>query len=159
MDAAWWRKKIVDPLVELLRQGVTPEKIALMVALGLALGVIPLIGLSSILCGLAAVVFRLNLPAIQLVNYLAYPLQIALIIPFLRLGAWMFGAPPIRATASEIVEMVRRDLPHTLVVFSTALLHALAAWLPLGFLAAGLLYLILTPVLRRMRRAYEGSLG
>jgi hypothetical protein len=39
----------------------------------------------------AAVVLRLNFPALQLVNYLVYPLQILLLWPFARLGKWLFG--------------------------------------------------------------------
>jgi len=36
---------------------------------------------------------RLNLPAIQLVNLVVYPLQLALLVPFLRAGAWLSIAP------------------------------------------------------------------
>ena len=70
--------------------GITPEKIALSVALGITLGVTPVLGSTSILCFLAAVVFRLNAPAIQLVNYFVYPLQFALLIPFIGIvrGRW-----------------------------------------------------------------------
>jgi len=35
---------------------------------------------------------RLNMPAIQAANYAAMPFQIALIIPFVRLGGWMFAS-------------------------------------------------------------------
>ena len=63
----------MDPILELLRQGVTPEKIALSLAFGLGLGIFPVLGVSTILCTVAAIVLRLNLPAIQLVNYLAAP--------------------------------------------------------------------------------------
>jgi uncharacterized protein (DUF2062 family) len=37
-------RKLVRPLVDLLRQGVSPEKIALSVALGVTLGVFPVLG-------------------------------------------------------------------------------------------------------------------
>ncbi len=82
MIAGWLRRKIVNPILDLLRQGITPEKIALSIALGLTLGVAPVLGSTSILCLLAAFVLGLNLPAIQLVNYLVYPLQLALLAPF-----------------------------------------------------------------------------
>jgi hypothetical protein len=36
-------RKLLQPFIELLKQGVTPEKIALTVALGISLGVIPVI--------------------------------------------------------------------------------------------------------------------
>lgn len=69
----FWRRRIVNPLVDLLRQGITSEKIALSIALGITLGITPVIGSTSILCFLAAILLGLNAPAIQLVNYLVYP--------------------------------------------------------------------------------------
>jgi len=47
-------------------QGLSADKIALIVALGLVLGAFPVYGCPTILCGLAAIVLRLNLPKPQL---------------------------------------------------------------------------------------------
>ena len=46
-------RKLVQPFIDLLKQGVTPEKIALTVALGITLGVTPVIGSTTMLCTLA----------------------------------------------------------------------------------------------------------
>jgi len=73
------------PLLALMRQGVTPEKLALSLSLGTAIGLIPILGVSTAICALLAVLLRLNMPAIQLVNYLLTPLQL---IPIhARIGA------------------------------------------------------------------------
>jgi len=81
---------------------MSPEAAALVVALGLALGVFPAPVCPTLFCAVAAAVLRLNAPAIQLVNYLAYPLQIALAAPFASLGGRLFGkaewAPAAKAT-------------------------------------------------------------
>src|ERR1700692_2676016 len=69
-----------------LRQGISPPRLALTLALGFVIGCIPLIGLPTGLCALIALAFRLNQPAIQAANYAAMPFQIALIVPFVRLG-------------------------------------------------------------------------
>ncbi len=42
---------------------MTPEKMALSLALGGALGVFPALGCTTLLCTLVAIVLRLNLPA------------------------------------------------------------------------------------------------
>jgi hypothetical protein len=42
---------------------------------------------------------RLNLPAIQAVNYLVYPLQIVLPAPFYSAGNWLFSNRNMPATA------------------------------------------------------------
>ena len=72
-------------------EGLSPHKIALIVAVGLVLGAFPVYGCPTLLCGLAAVALRLNLPALQLVNQMATPVQIALLLPFSRTGSWIFG--------------------------------------------------------------------
>jgi uncharacterized protein (DUF2062 family) len=147
-----WGRRVIRTFVDLLRQGITPEKIAFTIALGLSLGVTPVLGSTSLLCTLAAIMFRLNLPAIQLINYLAYPLQIALLIPFLRLGAWIFRAPPVQLSVTQIFEMIRRDVLHTIVVYWTATWHALIAWLILATLSTGVIYVGLVPILRQAKK-------
>jgi uncharacterized protein (DUF2062 family) len=72
-------------------EGLSPETIALVVAVGFALGIFPICGLPTILCALAAAILRLNLPAIQLMNQLSSPFQFALLIPLTRLGALIRG--------------------------------------------------------------------
>ena len=49
------RRRLVEPILELLRQGVTPEKIALSLAFGLGLGIFPVLGVSTMLCTLVAI--------------------------------------------------------------------------------------------------------
>jgi uncharacterized protein (DUF2062 family) len=145
------RRRLTGPLTVILKQGVTPEKIALSIALGVALGVFPVLGSTTILCALAAILLRLNLPAIQLVNYLIYPLQIALLLPLMRLGGWFFDADPIRFSPAQILAMIRTDLWQAVVTLGGATLHAVLAWLCLGPIVAVLLYLLLIPVLRGLR--------
>ena len=41
MSARWLRRRIVNPILDLLRQGITPEKVALSIALGLTLAAPP----------------------------------------------------------------------------------------------------------------------
>jgi hypothetical protein len=73
-------------------KGLSPETIALILALGLVLGVFPVFGCPTLLCAMAAVSFRLNLGAIQVVNQVSSPLQLALLIPLGRAGARILGA-------------------------------------------------------------------
>src|SRR5208282_6377489 len=79
-----------------LRQGISPRRLALTLALGFAIGCIPVVGIPTVLCSALALALRLNLPAIQAANYVAMPLQLALIVPFVRLGGWLVSADPAR---------------------------------------------------------------
>ena len=156
MRSSFLQRRLVVPILDLLRQGVTPEKIALSIALGITLGVTPVLGSTSLLCFVAAVLLRLNAPAIQLVNYLVYPLQFALLVPFIRMGEWMFAARPIRISVAQILHLVRADVWTAIALLWTATMHALVVWLALGSLASLLLYLVLAPTLRRLSRAAPG---
>ena len=66
---------------------LSPEAIALILALGLVLGVFPVFGFPTVLCAVAAFLCRINLPAIQLVNQICSTLQYLLLIPLGRAGA------------------------------------------------------------------------
>ena len=81
----FFKKKLFDPIMNLLMQGVTPEKIALSIAFGAVLGVFPILGSTVLLCTGATFIFRLNFVAIQIANYFIYPLQLILFIPFFQI--------------------------------------------------------------------------
>ncbi len=152
MKHAWIYRKIVLPIIELLRQGITPEKIALSIALGAALGVFPVLGSTTLLCAAAAVVLRLNLPAIQLVNYLMYPLQLILFLPFLQAGSRITRTAPITLSMKQVFGLIESDPWRLIKVLWSASLGAIFIWFVLSPVVIGLIYVTLIPLLRRLRR-------
>jgi len=150
------KERLLQPVVDLLRQGATPEKIALSMALGVTLGVFPALGWTTILCAIAAFVLRLNLPAIQLVNYLMYPAQLALLLPFFRLGEKLFQAPRLPLSIPQILAMSKTDLQGTVKLLWATTWHAMVIWAMLAPFAVALVYFVLVPVLRRVLRQAHG---
>lgn len=142
-------RRLIQPFVELLKQGVSPEKIALTVALGISIGVIPVIGSTTMLCTLAAVTLRLNLPGILLVNGVVYPLQLTLLVPFLRAGAWIFHVDGPKLSIGQIFHLIRSDVWHAIATLWVATMHALVAWVIAGCATSAVAYLVLCAVLRR----------
>jgi uncharacterized protein (DUF2062 family) len=130
-----------------LRTG-SPRRLALTLALGFAVGCVPVVGIPTLLCAGLALSLRLNLPAIQVANYLAMPLQLLLIVPFVRLGGWLFDAGPIRAT--QVTALLHTSPVYLLSQLSGIFGHALAAWLLLAIPAVALLTFALTGLLRRV---------
>lgn len=153
----WFRIRILGPLLRLLREGLTPEGLARSLALGLALGIIPLFGTSTALCVGAALAFRLNQPAMQVANYLAYPLQIALLVPFIRLGEQLFGAPRLPLSLPLLMAAMKADAWAALGAFWTSLWHAAVAWALVVPLPATLLAWILARVFRGAARPLRRS--
>ena len=86
----FFNKKVANPLLNILNEGITPKKLALSVMLGFVFGIFPIIGITTILCALVALIFRLNMLAIQIVNYFVYPLQLILFVPYLKIGTVIF---------------------------------------------------------------------
>lgn len=146
---SWWRRRIVAPVLAQLKQGATPEKLALTVALGFALGVFPILGSATLLCGLAAWALRLNQPVIQLVNYLAYPAQLALLIPTYRAGSDLFGIPHIPLSITFILERFRADVGQFFADFGMIAVRGIVVWALIAPLTVAVIYFALRPVLRR----------
>ncbi|MGA2115877.1 MAG: DUF2062 domain-containing protein [Bryobacteraceae bacterium] len=151
------RRRIVIPILDLLRQGITPEKIALSIALGITLGVTPVLGSTTILCFLAAVFFRLNLSAIQLVSWVVYPPQLALLIPFIRMGEWIFAPRPAGISLTQILNLIHTDVWSAIATLWTAIMHGLVAWLALGLLASPVIYLVLAAAMRKLSAAVRAE--
>lgn len=129
-------------LKAILASGLTPRKLLMTLCVGSALALLPIVWGTTLLCAVAAHVFKLNQVVLQSVNYLLYPLQLALIVPYCRLGARLFPwGPPLPA---EILTHVLHGQGGGMIgLFAWATLKGVAAWLltapPLAFVLYGLL--------------------
>jgi len=142
-------RKTVAFLRELLRQGLSPEKIALCLALGVAISTVPIsFGLGTALCTAAALVFRLNLPAIQAANWAAAPLQVLMFIPYMRAGEFLTRARPLPLSIAQITAMFRADLWGSLARLWGSILRATLGWAVAAPLEVLLIYIVLVPLLR-----------
>lgn len=146
----FWRRRLVDPLIDQLKQGATPEKLAQSLAWGSVLGVFPILGVSSFLCGIAAVALRLNHIAIQAMNWIVYPLQFVLIIPFLRLGNILFGHEQFTLSLTEITELFASDFWGTTQNLGGLAGRGIAAWTLVAIPAIWLLRRIFLPPIRHL---------
>jgi uncharacterized protein (DUF2062 family) len=146
----WLNRRLLEPLLALLRQGISPRRLALCVAIAIVVGNIPILGVSTILCTFIALIFRLNLPAIQVVQAAMAPTQVLLIIPFVRLGEWIMRVPPQVVSIKAALALVSRGLWQAIVVLRDAIFHAGLAWALIAPFAVYLLLGLLTPVFERM---------
>jgi uncharacterized protein (DUF2062 family) len=145
--------KLTRHVLELLKQGITPHKIALAVVLGALLGMAPVLGTTIISCTVAALALRLNLVLIQIVNNLVYPLQLLLLIPFVQAGQWLFRQPPLPLSVSQILAMVKADFWGSIVALWSYTWHGAVAWLLFSLLAGPLIYLCVKfPIRRAMQQ-------
>lgn len=152
--AAFWKQAKAKASLWLL-QGISPERLAITLAVGFVLGFIPVIGLPTALCAILAVALRLNLPAIQAANYVAMPFQIALIVPFVRMGGRITpGAAKSTLDLGVLAHSPLQVLLHSsgAVAWEIGKLasQALLAWIIVAVPVSILLSIILTGILRRV---------
>ena len=142
------RDRLIVPILDLLKQGVTPERLALSLAIGTVLGISPVLGVTTFLAFVISFAFRLNVVAMQLTNYLMYPLQIILLIPFIRAGERLFHQGHLRFNFDQIQQMTRSDHEAAVRLLGAAIWHAIVVWALVAPIIIAIVYLVLTPVLR-----------
>jgi len=142
----------VEPIKALLLQGVAPRPLAWGLAIGTAIGILPLLGITSIVGVAVATVFRLNQVAVQIAGWLAYPLQLALIIPFLGLGERLFAARPVPLVLSEMLAFFERDPGGFFAAYGLTAWHGFLAWAIVVPLPTVLLQFVLQKLLERSAR-------
>jgi uncharacterized protein (DUF2062 family) len=147
---SWWSTRIAAPLQAQLTQGVTPSRLASALALGAVVGVVPVLGVTTLLSAAAAAFLRLNQPAVQVANYLCAPLQLVLFLPLFRAGAAVFGGPPVVLSLSQLQAELSADLGGTVVRYLGASLRAVGIWALVAPLAFAALHLALRPLLARL---------
>lgn len=141
---------MLDPIVAQLTQGVTPDRIALTLALGVLCGVFPFLGFTTALCAVVAAALRLNQPIIHVVNQLLWPVQLAGIPLFVALGQKLYGAPPVPVDPTEIARVFADSQREFWTRFGLMGLHAFTAWLLVAPFLVAALHFGLRPVLRRL---------
>jgi hypothetical protein len=146
----WFYRRAVLPILALLRMGATPRTLAWSIAVGLVIGLNPVIGSTTLLCLAASLRFRLNVIASQIANHAMFPLELALVIPFIRLGSRLFRTAAMPLSPRLFLQQVR----HAPVALARHLWmwewHAFVLWAAISVVAVPLLALALTPLLQRL---------
>ncbi|GAC1377429.1 MAG: hypothetical protein NVS3B25_33000 [Hymenobacter sp.] len=160
----WLRRRVLDPLFDLLKAGLSPGKLALTVSLGVAFGLVPAFGITTVVSAATALRLRLNVAAMQLAAHLMSVFQLALLIPFLRAGARLMGqgAQVGHLTVKSLRALIAHDgwAPVGRLLWR-AELGALLIWAGAAVPLVGLLFVVLRAVFRHVlaRQAAETGLN
>lgn len=145
-------KQLSGNIRSFLQQGLGPAPLALSTTLGLLLGLFPVLGVSTAAMTLLSLRFRLNLAIMLAVSYVIYPFQLLLIIPYIRLGEWLSGAPRLPLSAGQLLAAFQSDFLAALRGLGMANLHAVSAWAVLSLPTGFALYFLLLCLFRRWQR-------
>lgn len=151
----WAKRKFLVPIKKLLKEGISIERLSVSLALGVTVGLIPLYGITTILVGFLAFSLRLNFIAMQVAHYIVHPIQIALLVPFLKLGDSVIKTSTVNFTVHQYITLFKMDFWGTLREFWLINLSAIGIWFILSIpLSIGLYFLIF-----RIIRKYLPRLG
>lgn len=148
-----WRQRAVSLLRAQLTQGATPERMALSMAVGTACSLVPFFGFTTLLNLGVGAWLRLNQPIMQILNQLLGPVQVVLIVAYVRAGEKIWGAAPVPISVPVLVKAFKEDPAAFLQRFGWTGVHAATAWLLSVPLLVGGLYFALRPWLRRFAKS------
>lgn len=146
------RRWIVDPVKAQLTRGITPDKLGWTIAAAVTLGIFPIMGTTSIVCFVFGAAFRLNQPVLHVFKTVVYPLHLALILVFIRLGQRLHGVPLLALSIPQMLVRFQEDPGQFARDFGLAAWHGVTAWLLVAPVLALLVKFTITPFLVRFAR-------
>jgi uncharacterized protein (DUF2062 family) len=151
----FWRRRLINPLLAQLTQGVTPDKLAGTLAIGSVCSLFPFLGTTSTLNLLVGLWLRMNQPILQTLNQVLGGLHLIMILVYVRLGEWLWRAPgEDRFSVREMITAFGElSFGEFLTQFGRAGWHALTAWTLTAPLLLVLVYFPLRPVMRKLARS------
>ena len=149
----FWQRRVCQPIRAQLTQGVSPDQIAATLAVGAACSVFPIFGVTSLVNLGVGIPLRMNQPILQTLNQLLGPVQVALILVYVRIGEVIWRSAERQLTVAQMMREFReRSLWEFLQQFSWAGVHAITAWIVTAPVLVGALYFSLRPAVRRAAR-------
>ena len=150
--ASLWQRWIVTPVVGLLKHGADPDRLAWSLALGVVIGVNPLLGSTTVVVLALAAIFRLNLVASQVGNHAMYPLQLLMFPLFIKLGSLVFSTEKLPLEGKALWSAAKHHPWATTRLLWTWEWHALIVWAVLAAIALPAIAMGTKPVLEKMAR-------
>lgn len=147
---SWFWHRVIFPLLALMRQGASPEKLAWSLAVGIAIGINPLLGSTTVASLLITYLLRLNLVAVQLANHIVYPLELLLVIPFIHIGEMLFHSDRMPISPEMLLHLARTAPWETTKLLWRWEWHALVVWACISLVLIPIIALALTPPLHHL---------
>ena len=129
--------------IALFKQGLSPIELTQSILVAALFSIIPIFGVTTILLTAFSLKRKLNLPIMIAISYLAWPLQILMIIPFINIGEYFFSVPQSHHSVDEIIASFQESFFGTLSQLSFELLCGFGGWLLTAVPFFTVIYLVL----------------
>jgi uncharacterized protein (DUF2062 family) len=143
--------KILIPFRLTAGSGLTPDKLAFSVTIGIIAGIFPVLGTTTLLSLFLTLLFRQNIVIVQSVQWLFALLQIILIIPFMQFGAFLLNQQAIHISMQEINAAFQPGFISGIKTIGIFQLYAILSWTILAIPASAISYFTLKAVFHRKK--------
>ena len=122
-------KEIIQKLKTPFYQGLSKKAVINALIASLVITVFPVFGTVTVLLTLVAVKFKLNLPIMIVVSYIATPLQFLLFLPFISFGETLLGVPHSNLDFEQLQISFSQSFWISLQNLFSTLLYGIGGWL------------------------------
>lgn len=141
--------KVLIPFRLVPKDGLSPEKLAFSITIGLLAGLFPVFGATTLLSLLLTFIFRQNLMVVQSVQWIMGVFQVLMIIPFMRMGVWLLNQPEIQINIEQIKMAFQPGLLQGIKTMGVFHLFGIVGWIVISLPFGSALYFGLLKFFRR----------
>ena len=134
-----------------MNQGLSHSSIALGISVGVTMGIMPVIGISTMLCFFISWLLHLNHILIQAFNYLVYPLQIILYVPFVYAGSKLFGGQEQSFNLNDFHSLSEGNFFHNVLNMGMMNLNGLLLWVIISIPLTIVIYYLSLNILQKTK--------
>ena len=150
--------KILIPFRLVPKDGLTPETLAFSITLGIISGIFPVLGMTTLLSLLLTMLFRQNLLVVQSVQWILALVQILLIIPFMKFGAYLLNQNVVHISMQQINHAFQPGMLSGIKTVGIFHLYGILTWLILVVPASAVSYFGLLVIFQRKSKRSDQSI-
>lgn len=141
--------KFLIPFRLIPAAGLSAEKLALSITIGIIAGLFPVIGATTILSIFLTMLFRQNLLVVQSVQWIMALFQILLIIPFMQIGAYILSQQATHINIETINLAFKPGIISGIKTIGIFHLYAILTWTILSIPTGAISYFVFRAVFQK----------
>lgn len=126
-------QNILQKIKKPFQQGLNGSEVTKAIIVSLLFTIIPVFGITTILLTAIAFRFKLNLPIMVIVSYIATPLQFLFFLPFIHVGEAIFNMNHTLPSIQEIKNAFDLSFWKTIQDLILELICGISGWLLIAF--------------------------
>ena len=142
-------KKILIPFRLIPEAGLSADKLALSITIGIIAGLFPVIGATTIISLFLTMLFRQNLLVVQSVQWVMALFQVLLIIPFMQIGAFILSQQALHINIEQISLAFEPGIISGIKTIGIFHLYAILTWTILSIPTGAISYFVFRAVFLR----------